>query len=116
MFVTFLINKWLKFSSLYIFVDHLKTINGSSRGGEYRSFTKINKSLLFNGIHSWCFENKLCPIFFQVLLKDTFDISSKYFSASPIPVAREEPEKIKKWREEQVKRLEEKGIQIYFAI
>jgi hypothetical protein len=29
--------------------------------------------------------------------------------APPRPVTREEPEKIKKWREEQKKRLEEKG-------
>ncbi|XP_044747936.1 clathrin light chain isoform X2 [Coccinella septempunctata] len=43
--------------------DHLKTLNGSSRG------------------------------------------------ASPIPVAREEPEKIRKWREEQIKRLEEKDAE-----
>ncbi|KAL3266555.1 hypothetical protein HHI36_010722 [Cryptolaemus montrouzieri] len=31
--------------------------------------------------------------------------------ASPIPVAREEPEKIKKWREEQIKRLEAKDAE-----
>ncbi|KAK9876634.1 hypothetical protein WA026_014013 [Henosepilachna vigintioctopunctata] len=31
--------------------------------------------------------------------------------ASPIPVVREEPEKIKKWREEQIKRLEAKDAE-----
>ncbi|XP_045480506.1 clathrin light chain isoform X3 [Harmonia axyridis] len=31
--------------------------------------------------------------------------------ASPIPITREEPEKIRKWREEQIKRLEEKDAE-----
>ncbi|CAH0560866.1 unnamed protein product [Brassicogethes aeneus] len=52
---------------------------------------------------------------FQQINKDIND--AIYDRATPSPPrneAREEPEKIKKWREEQVKRLEEKGIKHLF--
>ena len=49
-------------------------------------------------------------ILLNILSIKKFNFVELFTSSAPVkPVAREEPEKIKKWREEQKKRLEEKG-------